>query len=114
MTQSTLDLNNRGHNVECVYESSSLIKKYKIKLGLQMMVGLYGDTIDTVINTAFELCKIKSLALSYQSLEIKQEYIHSLTSYPSIFDLVKVCTAIVVLFYVFSPLLWRSPRERNK
>ena len=59
ITKSTLDLNNRGHDVECIYKSSTLIKKYDIKLGLQMMVGLYGDTFDMVINTAFELCKIK-------------------------------------------------------
>ena len=31
ITKSTLDLNNRGHDVECIYKSSTLIKKYDIK-----------------------------------------------------------------------------------
>lgn len=108
MTQSTLDLNNRGHNVECVYESSSLIKKYKIKLGLQMMVGLYGDTIDTVINTAFELCKIKPdfvrvyPTLTIRDTELERLYYSKEYMPMSLEDSIYLCKHIYILFKYYS------------
>ena len=108
MTQSTLDLNNRGHNVECVYESSSLIKKYNIKLGLQMMVGLYGDTIDTVVNTAFEICKINpDFVRVYPTLTIKdtelERLYYSKEYIPmSLEDSICLCKYIYVIFKYYN------------
>lgn len=108
MTQSTLDLNNRGHNVECVYESSSLIKKYNIKLGLQMMVGLYGDTIDTVVNTAFEICKINpDFVRVYPTLTIKdtelERLYYSKEYIPMSFeDSICLCKYIYVIFKYYN------------
>lgn len=108
MTQSTLDLNNRGHNVECVYESSSLIKKYNIKLGLQMMVGLYGDTIDTVVNTAFEICKISpDFVRVYPTLTIKdtelERLYYSKEYIPmSLEDSICLCKYIYVIFKYYN------------
>lgn len=104
MTKGTLDLNNRGHNVDCVYESSSLIKKYDIKLGLQMMVGLYGDTFETVLNTAFELCKIKpNFVRVYPTLTIKDtelERLYYLKKYKpmSLEDSIYLCKYVYILF----------------
>ena len=104
MTKCTLDLNNRGHNVDCVYESSSLIKKYDIKLGLQMMVGLYGDTFETVLNTAFELCKIKpNFVRVYPTLTIKDtelERLYYLKKYKpmSLEDSIYLCKYVYILF----------------
>ena len=108
MTQSTLDLNNRGHNGECVYESSSLIKKYNIKLGLQMMVGLYGDTIDTVVNTAFEICKINpDFVRVYPTLTIKdtelERLYYSKEYIPmSLEDSICLCKYIYVIFKYYN------------
>ena len=108
MTQSTLDLNNRGHNVECVYESSSLIKKYNIKLGLQMMVGLYGDAIDTVVNTAFEICKINpDFVRVYPTLTIKdtelERLYYSKEYIPmSLEDSICLCKYIYVIFKYYN------------
>lgn len=55
-----LDLNNRGHSKEDVSKAVSLIKKRDIELGLQMMVGLYGDTEKKLLNTAKDLVEYKA------------------------------------------------------
>ena len=39
----------RGHNAAVVYESSRLIKEYGFELGIQLMIGLPGDTLETCI-----------------------------------------------------------------
>lgn len=54
-----LKLNNRGHVPEDVFESVSLIKERNIQLGLQMMVGLYGDTEEKLLNTAKDIIACK-------------------------------------------------------
>lgn len=50
-----LKLNNRGHLRKDVFQSVSLIRKTEIQLGLQMMVGLYGDTEEKLLNTAKDI-----------------------------------------------------------
>lgn len=42
----------RGHTVEQVAEASQKIKEYGFQLGLQMMIGLPGDTLDKSMDTA--------------------------------------------------------------
>lgn len=49
----------RGHNLDDVREASGLIKSYGIELGLQMMLGLPGDTRDKMIKTAQDLIDLK-------------------------------------------------------
>ncbi|MFT4451637.1 elongator complex protein 3 [Parvimonas sp. G1425] len=112
MTKTTLDLNNRGHNVECVYESSLLIKEYDIKLGLQMMVGLYGDTFQTTLNTAFELCKIKpDFVRVYPTLTIRDTGLERLYYFKkyipmSLEDSIYLCKYIYILFeYYHIPII---------
>lgn len=68
-----LKLSNRGHNVECVYTSSKLIKKYKFLLGLQQMVGLPGDNLEKSIFTAREFVKLDPYCVRiYPTLVIKE------------------------------------------
>jgi len=50
---------NRGHSSKAVYESSRMIKDYGFDLGLQLMIGLPGDTAEKDIFSANELVKIK-------------------------------------------------------
>ncbi len=59
MCDDVLELNNRGHSSSDVVKASKLIKKHGFSLGLQMMVGLYGDTVDGARFTANEIAKIK-------------------------------------------------------
>ena len=48
----------RGHTYEDVVNASRLIKDYGIELGVQMMLGLPGDTRDKMINTAKDLISL--------------------------------------------------------
>jgi len=49
----------RGHTFEDVKNASVLIKEYGISLGLQMMLGLPGDTFERTIKTADDLIELK-------------------------------------------------------
>ncbi|HBN11950.1 MAG TPA: radical SAM protein [Ruminococcus sp.] len=59
MCDDVLMMNNRGHNSECVFKSSELIKNHGFELGLQMMTGLYGSSYEKDIETAEKICHIK-------------------------------------------------------
>lgn len=59
MCDDVLVMNNRGHNSECVFKSSELIKNHGFELGLQMMTGLYGSSYEKDIETAEKICRIK-------------------------------------------------------
>ena len=58
MSDKVLDANERGHSSEDVRKASSLIKKYRFELGLQMMVGLYQSTES---DDYFTMCEIIAL-----------------------------------------------------
>ena len=58
LDQDVLDQSGRGHSVEDVYEAANLIKKYKFNLGLQMMIGLPGDTREKSLKTCKEFIKL--------------------------------------------------------
>ena len=55
MDDRVLEINERGHTAEDVREASCRIRKHGFELGLQMMVGLYGETRDTALMTAKEI-----------------------------------------------------------
>lgn len=62
----------RGHNSKVVYESSKLIKDYGIELGIQLMIGLPGDSMESCIHSAKETVKIApSIARLYPTVVIK-------------------------------------------
>lgn len=50
-----LRLNNRGHSREDVFHAVALIRERAFQLGLQMMVGLYGDTEEKLLSTARDI-----------------------------------------------------------
>lgn len=67
-----LKLSNRGHNVECVYESCDLIKSHGFTLGLQQMLALPGDTLEKSIYTAREFVKLSpEIVRIYPTLVVK-------------------------------------------
>lgn len=62
----------RGHTVNDVIKASKLIKKYNFVLGLQMMLGLPGDTFEKDIETAKKIIEIKpEIARIYPTLVVK-------------------------------------------
>jgi len=52
LNDRVLEQNKRGHTVQQVDEAVRLIRAYGFSLGLQMMTGLYGDSKESVYETA--------------------------------------------------------------
>lgn len=66
-----LKASKRGHDSSTVYEACDLIKSYGFTLGIQLMIGLPGDSEDTNIYSAMEIVKIApELARLYPTIVI--------------------------------------------
>ena len=62
---------NRGHTSTAAYEAVSLIKEYGFEFGIQLMIGLPGDSLETCIYSAKEAVKLKpSLNRLYPTIVI--------------------------------------------
>ena len=57
MSDEVLKANERGHTAEDVRSAARLIKERGIELGLQMMTGLYRDSVEDCLYTADEFIK---------------------------------------------------------
>ncbi len=99
-----LNLNNRGHTKEDVSRAVGLIKKRQISLGLQMMVGLYGDTEEGLLNTAEDIVGYGAdFVRIYPTIVIKDTLLESLYlegKYEpiSLEEAVYLCKKLVVRF----------------
>ena len=77
--EDVLKLSERGHSAKCVYEASKLIKDYGFTLGIQLMVGLPGDTLEKCIYSANETVKIApEIARIYPTIAIKGTKLYDL------------------------------------
>ena len=66
-----LKLSNRGHDSACVYRACELIHNYGFELGIQLMIGLPGDSMDACLYSARETVKLHpSLARLYPTIVI--------------------------------------------
>lgn len=64
-----LAASNRGHTVEDVYRAVKLIKEYGFELGIQLMIGLPGDSLESCMMSARETEKLQpSLARLYPTI----------------------------------------------
>ena len=72
MDDEVLYLNNRGHDSKSVYDACNLIRKTSINLGLQLMIGLLGDTKEKLYQTIQKVVDIRpDIARIYPVLVIK-------------------------------------------
>ena len=70
--EEVLRLSGRGHHADIVYQSAALIKDYGFTLGIQLMVGLPGDTLEKDIFSAKETVKIApQLARLYPTVVLR-------------------------------------------
>jgi len=77
--EEVLHLSKRGHCSEIVYQSSRLIKDYGFELGLQLMIGLPGDTHEKSVASAREAVKIDpSIARIYPTVIIQDTELYRL------------------------------------
>ncbi|MCD8006796.1 MAG: radical SAM protein [Oscillospiraceae bacterium] len=59
MFDDVLTLNERGHTAQDVVNASRMISDYGFNLGLQMMLGLYGSTIEKDYETALKIADLE-------------------------------------------------------
>lgn len=79
LEQEVLDLSKRNHRVQDVYNAVDLIRKYKIELGLQVMLGLPGDTAETFEATMEKVIQIQPKTLRiYPTLVIQNTELEAL------------------------------------
>jgi len=72
LDDDVLRLSGRGHTVQDVEKASELILSYHFKLGLQMMIGLPGDTPAKALSTAQKIIELgASCTRIYPALVIK-------------------------------------------
>lgn len=95
----------RGHGDKDVFESANLIKKYGIKLGLQMMIGLPSDTEEKCIYTAKEFIKLNPNCVRvYPTLVVKETGLEKLlveNKYTpfTLDESIEIVKKVLVLFY---------------
>lgn len=79
MDDEVLRLSARGHTSMQVKQAAGLIKKSGIRLGLQMMTGLPGDTEEKSIRTAEEIIALKpAIVRIYPTLVIENTMLEKL------------------------------------
>ncbi len=79
MDEAVLKLCNRGHTAEDVVAAVSILKKYGFTVGVQMMVGLPGDSEEKALKTAEKLISLKpDIARIYPALVIKNTYMEEM------------------------------------
>jgi histone acetyltransferase (RNA polymerase elongator complex component) len=79
LDEEVLKLAGRGHTAEQVYVASQLIRDNGFKLGLQMMIGLPGDTAEKSLFTAKEIIRLGAdCTRIYPTLVIKNTELEQL------------------------------------
>jgi histone acetyltransferase (RNA polymerase elongator complex component) len=79
MDEDVLKLCNRGHSAEDVVKAVHLLKEYGFTVGVQMMIGLPGDSEEKSLLTARKLIALKpDIARIYPALVIKNTYMEDM------------------------------------
>lgn len=70
--EEVLKLSNRGHNSDIVKKSADMIHAYGFKLGIQLMIGLPGDSYEKSIRSAQKAVELKpEVARLYPTMVLK-------------------------------------------
>jgi Histone acetyltransferase len=99
-----LKISNRGHSSEDVYRAAELINASGIKLGIQTMTGLPGDTREKDLFTAQKVIEMKPcLVRIYPVLVIKGTYLHTLMRLgkyapQTVNEAVDICSELLELY----------------
>jgi len=79
MDEEVLKLCNRGHSPEDVINSVGILKEFGFSVGVQMMIGLPGDTEEKAVKTAEALIALRpDIARIYPALTIKSTYMEEM------------------------------------
>jgi histone acetyltransferase (RNA polymerase elongator complex component) len=94
----------RGHTIAHVEEAAVLIRKYGFSLGLQMMTGLPGDTLDKTLRTAHRIVELGAdntriyPALVIKNTELEDLYLAGLYTPLTIEEAVDRVKQIIPIF----------------
>lgn len=70
----------RGHTAEAVYAACSLIHEYGFELGIQLMIGLPGDSLEKCLYSARETVRMKpSIARLYPTVVLQDTALFDMT-----------------------------------
>lgn len=70
--EEVLKASGRGHDAACVYKACDLIRQWGFELGIQLMIGLPGDSMEKCLYSAKETVKINpSVARLYPTIVIE-------------------------------------------
>ena len=76
-----LRLSNRGHSSDDVYRAVSLIREYGFELGIQLMIGLPGDSMESCIDSARRTAELHpSLARLYPTIVLDDTELYEMYS----------------------------------
>lgn len=79
MDAKVLLLSQRGYKAKVVHKASQAIQAKGFKLGLQMMIGLPGDSKEKSLETARELCDIRpDFVRIYPTLVVRETFLERL------------------------------------
>lgn len=77
MDDDVLKASQRGHSAQQVVDAAHLIRDRGFKLGLQMMIGLPGDSLEKAIKTAEKIIELKAdCTRIYPALVIRDTRMH--------------------------------------
>lgn len=94
MDDYVLDYAKRGHTAQDVIKASVLIKKHKIRLGHQIMIGLPNSTIDTEVYTIKECLKLEPEQLRlYPVYVIEDSELYEMYNL-KVYEPLDICSAV--------------------
>lgn len=104
MDEDVLKISNRGHSAKDVVDAVDLLKRNGFTVGVQVMVGLPGDTEEKSIATVRKLVALKpDIARIYPALVIRntymeQMYLKGLYKPYSLEKTVDICKKLLIIF----------------
>lgn len=104
MDEEVLKLSNRGHSTEAVVNAIALLKQNGFIVGVQVMVGLPGDTKQKSIDTVRRLVSLKPhIARIYPALVIRNTYMEQMY-YKGLYNpfslekTIDICKKLLIIF----------------
>lgn len=104
LDEEVLLISKRGHTIVDVEKAASLIRSYGFSLGLQMMTGLPGDTLDKTLMTAHRIVELGAdntriyPALVIKNTELEDLYLAGLYIPLSIEEAVERVKQVIPIF----------------
>jgi histone acetyltransferase (RNA polymerase elongator complex component) len=104
MDDEVLSISNRGHSSQDVVNAVALLKKHDFIVGVQVMVGLPGDSLEKSIGTVKKLVELKpDIARIYPVLVITNTYLEQMYNKGdynplSLEATVELCKKLLILF----------------